>query len=97
MDTRLHSIKAVYENGVIEDVKEGLIIVKEKDSLRFDAVNLLPVDQILLNAIVLNELVSEYFLDEDPDQTFEMFTSMLKALISSLLNTNNQTKGEVIQ
>jgi hypothetical protein len=97
LEAKLRSIKAVYENGVIEDITQGIIIVKDSDGLRYDAVNILPVEQLALSAIVVSELIGEYFLTEEPDPTMEMFLTMLRALISSLLNTKQQTKGEVIQ
>lgn len=98
MEPRLHAIKAVYDNAVIEDIKEGLIIAKEKEGLRFEAVNVLPADQLLLCAIVTYELTNEFFSESEQDETMELFLGMLKILISGLLNNKeDQTKGGVLQ
>lgn len=94
--TKLRAIKLLMENGIIEDCKEGIVIVKQADGMVLETVNILPVEQIAFTAIALNELLNEYFSDEE-DETFNMMQTMLRALISSLLNTNNPTKGEVVQ
>lgn len=93
---KLHAIKLVMDNGIIEDFKQGIVIVKEKDSMSLETCNVLPVEQIALTAIALNELMSEYLSDEDSDEPMDLFKSMLKVLIANLLNTN-PTKGEVVQ
>lgn len=93
---KLHAIKLVMDNGIIDDFKQGIVIVKEKDSMSLETCNVLPVEQIALTAIALNELLNEYFSDEEYE-AFNMMQTMLRALISSLLNTNNPTKGEVVQ
>ena len=97
VENRLRSINAVYENGVIENIKEGIVIAKESDGLRFEAVNVLPADQLLLVSIIMCELTNEYFSESETDDTVELFKGMLKVLISGLLNTNNQTKGAELQ
>ena len=98
MDQRIHAIKLVYDNGIIEDVKEGLIITRNGDAMSFDAVNLMPPDQLLLTAITLHQLHREYLSDESgmTDESVNLL-DILIPFIKALLKFEKENKGDVLQ
>ena len=95
--SKLHAVKLVMDNGMIEDCKEAIVIIKDGESMSLEAINLLPLDQMILVSIAFYEMFNEYFSEEEQPKEFQLFEQMLRYLISSLLNTNNQTKGDVLQ
>jgi hypothetical protein len=82
----------MYDNGIIENVKEGIVLVKQEDGMEFEAVNMLPNDQLLLVAIALHQLYLESFGKSVEDDPLDM---ILSSFIYELLQTDN--KGDVLQ
>lgn len=90
----LHAIKLVYSNGIIQDMKSGVVILKDQDGMQYEAMNVLPQDQLLITAITLHQLYSEHLKSEDGEDGFE---NILVDFIKALLSTEKQTKGDVLQ
>lgn len=100
MEPRLHAIKLVYDNGIIEDVAEGIVIIKNNESLEFEAVNVLPIDQLLLSAITLHSLFEEYISEGGTELKIEGgLEDLLVEFIRVLLDLQHKTndKGDVLQ
>lgn len=102
MEQRVHAIKLIFDNGVIEDVKEGIVITKDADNMSFTAVNVEPLDQMILTAITFHNLFTEYLFGEgEQPASAETVNSVLVDLIKVLLKVKykneNKTKGDVLQ
>lgn len=90
-EPRLHAIKLVYDNGLIEDVKSGIIVTKDGDSLSFDILNLLPLDQLLVAAITFHQLHMEHLKDIESGMD-----ELLSEFINALMQFQKQNKGDVL-
>lgn len=102
MDTQLRSIKLVYDNGIIQDVSAGIVILKNVTNMEYEAVNVLPHEQLLITAITLHQLYSEFTKDilsyEDDHEEEDYFEKTLVDFIKQLLEANKKVdKGEVLQ
>lgn len=102
LEQRVHAIKLIFDNGVIEDVKEGIVITKDADNMSFTAVNVEPLDQMILTAITFHNLFTEYLFGEgEQPASAETVNSVLVDLIKVLLKVKykneNKTKGDVLQ
>jgi hypothetical protein len=96
----------VYENGIIQDIKEGIVIVKTNEAMAFEAVNVLPLDQLLLSAIAFHSLFNEYVSegtggdDGSPMDIDDGLDGLLYEFIKVLLAMKDKTtnnKGDVLQ
>lgn len=100
MEKRVRSIKLIYEDGLIEDIKEGIVVIKEDDNMSFTAVNIDPMEQMLLSAITFHSLFTEY-LREDGENvaSADVIDNVLVDFIKVLLQVKykNETKGDVLQ
>lgn len=88
----IRSIQLVMNTGVIEQINSGMVIVKQDDGMVFEAVNLLPEDQLLITAVALNELLKEYL--EDSEALKELNFHLL-VFIRAILNPDG--KGDALQ
>lgn len=96
METRLHAIKLLHDNGIIESVDSGIVIIKKGESLEFEAVNVLPFDQLLLTGVVFHSLFHEYIVANTQEGDMERtLGAMLSEFIKILLDTD-KTKGDVL-
>lgn len=94
MESRVHAIKLVHDNGVIEDIKSGVVITKDGDSMSFNCVNLLPREQMLITAIALHQLLQEYLPNDDEEESIVI--GVLVGFIKALFHTE-EIKGDVLQ
>lgn len=93
----LHAVKLVMSNGVIEDCKEAVVILKQGDGMSLEAINLLPNDQFVLVSIAFHQYFNEYFLEDGEDnEMLQVFEHMLRTIISSLLNNKPTTEGKLL-
>lgn len=102
MEQRVRAIKLIYDNGVIEDVKEGIVITKEVDNMSFTAVNIEPLDQMILTAITFHSLFAEYLRSEEEevasaDVIDSVLVDFIKVLLQLKYKNENKTKGDVLQ
>lgn len=102
LEQRVHAIKLIFDNGVIEDVKEGIVITKEADNMSFTAVNVEPLDQMILTAITFHSLFSEYLQSEEEEFTSaeaidSVLVDFIKVLLQLKYKNENKTKGDVLQ
>ncbi len=96
MAQRVHAIKLVFSDGIIEDIKEGMVITRDGETMSFDAVNVLPQDQILLVAITLHQLYQEYFEGLNDQMDAELM-AVLIPFIKGMLDAHKRDKGDVLQ
>ena len=87
---QLHVIKLVYTNGIMEDVKQGVVITRDGAGIGFEATNLLPHEMLLLVSITLHQLL------KDTDAIGDDFMSSLIILIKALIKLEDE-KGDVLQ
>lgn len=102
MEKRVHAIKLIYDDGLIEDVKEGIVIIKEEDNMSFTAVNIEPLDQMILSAITFHNLFTEYLRDgeeevEKANAIDSVLVDFIKVLLQVKYKGENKTKGDVLQ
>ena len=96
LEKQLSSVTVFYNDGTIDKLKNAMIISMDNDNIEFDSLNINPADQLLLTAILLNELVKEYFVEGDDE--FEKFSMLLTSFIKELMKVKNtQTKGAIYQ
>lgn len=93
------AIKMVISNGLIEDCKQGIIITKQDDNMSFDALNLLPHDQLTLTAITLHQLIQEHLGEDSLDEEIDLLMVSLVHFIKALLDPTykRENKGDVLQ
>jgi len=96
LEDELVSIKLMYADGVMEDVRSGMVMVKHDETMSYAAKNMLPHHQMLLCAITLHQLYLEYLqgFNEDADKEF---ASVLMSFIKGLLDVRKLDKGDVLQ
>lgn len=96
-EKQLHGVSLLFTDGTVNQLKNALVISMDDDGVEFECLNINPVDQLILTAIMLNGLVEEYFVEGDKD--FDKFSMLLTSFIKELMKhrKEKQTKGAILQ
>lgn len=96
------ALKIIYDNGIIEDIRQAIVIAEETDGMFYEAMNILPDKQMLVVAMAFHGMLRE-LREADTEGHLEVLEHELLEFIRSLMNPSyirkqqQQTKGDVLQ
>ena len=89
------AIKIIYDDGMIYDLNNAIIIANDDDGLTYEVMNILPDKQLLLVAVAFHSMLKDLMEDEADSWSLEQ---EVLCFIRELMNPiDNQTKGEILQ
>ena len=95
--SEIRSVKLIYDDGLIEDVPNCIILIEDGDGFLIEGRNISPMRQVAYMAMALDEMIGGLFSTDDGSSAQEL-SKTLRALASYMYReSKQQTKGEVIQ